>query len=134
MGVSVWTLVVMSVERYYAICHPLKSRESRQTLSHAYRMIAFVWFSSLISMSPIAVLSQLQYISNTGNSFIKFVYILITVWWIHSKRKKNLIKIHMSLSDKNSNYFNPRAKKILSWIQLFKLFFSDITQSKVNFI
>jgi len=67
VGVSAWTLVVMSVERYYAICDPLKSRESRQTLSHAYKMIAFVWLSSLISMSPIAAVSQLKLISDTGN-------------------------------------------------------------------
>jgi len=79
VGVSVWTLVVMSVERYYAICHPLKSRESRQTLSHAYRMIAFVWLSSLISMSPIAIVSKLQSIPETGNyKFNRQFNILIT--------------------------------------------------------
>jgi hypothetical protein len=65
VSVSDWTLVVMSVERYYAIFHPLKSRESRQTLSHSYKMI--VWMSPLSSMSPIALLSQLKFISETGN-------------------------------------------------------------------
>jgi cholecystokinin-like receptor len=61
----------MSVERYYAICHPLKSRESRQTLSHAYKIIAIVWMSSLSSMSPIALISQLKVISETGNLILK---------------------------------------------------------------
>ncbi|XP_076348075.1 cholecystokinin receptor-like [Tachypleus tridentatus] len=59
VSVSAWTLVSMSVERYYAICHPLKSREW-QTLSHAYRMIGAVWVGSILCMLPIAVLSELQ--------------------------------------------------------------------------
>lgn len=67
VSVSAWTLVAMSVERYYAICHPLKSRESRQTLSHAYRMIAFVWMGSLITMSPIGIVSKLIPIRDNGN-------------------------------------------------------------------
>ncbi|XP_054164525.1 cholecystokinin receptor type A-like [Oppia nitens] len=64
--VSVWTLVVVSVERYYAICQPLRSRGYRQTLSYAYRIIGLVWFGSLVLMSPIAVVSRLQPIENIG--------------------------------------------------------------------
>ncbi|XP_023220848.1 cholecystokinin receptor-like, partial [Centruroides sculpturatus] len=64
VSVSAWTLVAMSIERYYAICHPLKSREW-QTLSHAYRMIGVVWAASLLCMLPISVLSQLQPIRDT---------------------------------------------------------------------
>ncbi|XP_076332638.1 cholecystokinin receptor-like [Tachypleus tridentatus] len=59
VSVSAWTLVAMSVERYYAICHPLKSREW-QTFSHAKRMILIIWAGSLIYMLPVAVLSELQ--------------------------------------------------------------------------
>ncbi|XP_054721206.1 cholecystokinin receptor-like [Uloborus diversus] len=64
VSVSAWTLVSMSVERYFAICHPLKSRKW-QTLSHAYKMIAVVWMGSLIFMLPILILSQLQNIKGT---------------------------------------------------------------------
>ncbi|KAK4887295.1 hypothetical protein RN001_003566 [Aquatica leii] len=59
VSVGVWTLVAISVERYYAICHPLRSL-SWQTVNHAYKTIVMIWCGSFICMSPIAMLSQLQ--------------------------------------------------------------------------
>ncbi|XP_046394028.1 gastrin/cholecystokinin type B receptor-like [Ischnura elegans] len=59
VSVSAWTLVAISVERYFAICHPLRSRRW-QTLSHAYKLITLIWFGSLIAMAPVAALSELQ--------------------------------------------------------------------------
>ncbi|XP_036222474.2 gastrin/cholecystokinin type B receptor [Bactrocera oleae] len=59
VAVSSWTLVAISCERYYAICHPLRSR-AWQTLNHAYRIIGSIWVCSLICMTPIAIFSQLM--------------------------------------------------------------------------
>lgn len=58
--VSSWTLVTMSVERYYAICQPFRSKSERQTWSHVYKVIGAVWALSLLLMLPIAMLSELQ--------------------------------------------------------------------------
>ncbi|KAG1664522.1 Cholecystokinin receptor [Nymphon striatum] len=58
VAVSVWTLVAISLERYYAICQPLQSR-LWQTMNHAYRVIVIVWLLSLLTMLPIAVISKL---------------------------------------------------------------------------
>ncbi|CAG0881492.1 unnamed protein product [Darwinula stevensoni] len=58
VAVSAWTLVSISIERYNAICHPLKSRRW-QTLSHSYKVIVVIWVVCLTTMTPIAVLSQL---------------------------------------------------------------------------
>ncbi|XP_042871909.1 uncharacterized protein LOC122253157 [Penaeus japonicus] len=65
ISVSVWTLVAISLERYYAICQPLRSR-GWQTLSHAYKIISIVWFLSLVAMAPIAALSKLLPIGSTN--------------------------------------------------------------------
>ena len=58
VAVSVFTLVSISLERYFAICQPLRSRRW-QTLSHSYRMIAAVWLLSLLVAVPIAVYQKL---------------------------------------------------------------------------
>ncbi|CAK1578021.1 unnamed protein product [Parnassius mnemosyne] len=59
VSVDVWTLVAISLERYFAICKPLKSRKW-QTQCHAYKMIGIVWVLSLVFNSPIAIVSTLQ--------------------------------------------------------------------------
>ncbi|XP_076348076.1 cholecystokinin receptor type A-like [Tachypleus tridentatus] len=65
VSVSVWTLVFISLERYFAICRPLLSRQW-QTISHAYKMIILVWGGSLITMSPIAFLNRLIHTTTPG--------------------------------------------------------------------
>uniref|UniRef100_A0A3Q2QFF7 Gastrin/cholecystokinin type B receptor n=1 Tax=Fundulus heteroclitus TaxID=8078 RepID=A0A3Q2QFF7_FUNHE len=63
MGVSVsistFSLVAIAIERYSAICNPLKSR-AWQTRSHAYRVIAATWMVSLLVMVPYPVFSALK--------------------------------------------------------------------------
>lgn len=69
VAVGVWTLVAISLERYFAICRPLKSR-IWQTRSHAYKMIVAVWIFSLFLCLPVAVLSRLKPIRE-GKLFMK---------------------------------------------------------------
>lgn len=54
VGASCFTLVAISLERYFAICKPLRSRRW-QTLSHAYKIIALCWGIAIIVVIPIAV-------------------------------------------------------------------------------
>ncbi|XP_075436659.1 cholecystokinin receptor-like isoform X2 [Ascaphus truei] len=58
VSVSTFNLVAIAIERYSAICNPLKSRVW-QTRSHAYRVIAATWIMSIIIMIPYAVYSIL---------------------------------------------------------------------------
>ncbi|MEE6523202.1 hypothetical protein FKM82_021969, partial [Ascaphus truei] len=58
VSVSTFNLVAIAIERYSAICNPLKSRVW-QTRSHAYRVIAATWILSIIIMIPYAVYSIL---------------------------------------------------------------------------
>uniref|UniRef100_A0A2H1VHN6 SFRICE_018935 n=1 Tax=Spodoptera frugiperda TaxID=7108 RepID=A0A2H1VHN6_SPOFR len=71
VSVDVWTLVAISLERYFAICRPLKSRKW-QTQCHAYKMIAMVWILSIVLNSPILIVSDLQPMRGNGKFILKF--------------------------------------------------------------
>ena len=57
VGASGFTLVAISLERYFAICRPLPSRRW-QTLSHAYKTVGGCWILSAIIFIPIAVTTR----------------------------------------------------------------------------
>ncbi|XP_028972311.1 cholecystokinin receptor isoform X2 [Esox lucius] len=59
VSISTFSLVAIAIERYSAICNPLKSR-AWQTRSHAYRVIAATWALSLVIMVPYPVFSHLK--------------------------------------------------------------------------
>ncbi|KAK5875208.1 hypothetical protein CesoFtcFv8_027718 [Champsocephalus esox] len=59
VSISTFSLMAIAIERYSAICNPLKSR-SWQTRSHAYRVIAATWVVSLILMVPYPVFSAIK--------------------------------------------------------------------------
>ncbi|XP_056157661.1 cholecystokinin receptor-like [Lampris incognitus] len=59
VSISTFSLVAIAIERYSAICNPLKSR-AWQTRSHAYRVIAATWVLSLLIMVPYPVFSILK--------------------------------------------------------------------------
>lgn len=58
ISVSTFSLVAIAIERYSAICNPLKSRVW-QTRSHAYRVIAATWIISTIMMIPYPIYNTL---------------------------------------------------------------------------
>lgn len=59
VSVAIWTLVAISLERYFAICRPLTSRRW-QTQFHAYKMITVVWIISFIFNSPLLIVQQMK--------------------------------------------------------------------------
>ncbi|XP_043918088.1 cholecystokinin receptor type A [Protopterus annectens] len=67
VSVSTFSLVAISLERYSAICNPLKSRVW-QTKSHALKVIAATWFLSFTIMLPYPIYSQLVPFMKTSNS------------------------------------------------------------------
>nr|XP_023667240.1 cholecystokinin receptor-like isoform X1 [Paramormyrops kingsleyae] len=58
VSISTFSLVAIAIERYSAICNPLKSRVW-QTRSHAYRVITSTWLLSVFLMIPYPVFSTL---------------------------------------------------------------------------
>uniref|UniRef100_A0A182MNU7 G-protein coupled receptors family 1 profile domain-containing protein n=1 Tax=Anopheles culicifacies TaxID=139723 RepID=A0A182MNU7_9DIPT len=64
VSVAVWTLVAISLERYFAICRPLSSRRW-QTQFHAYKMIGLVWTVSFLANSPLCYVQRLQPVGRT---------------------------------------------------------------------
>lgn len=67
VSISTFSLVAIAIERYSAICNPLKSR-SWQTRSHAYRVIAATWVVSLLIMVPYPVFSALKTFPKTNGT------------------------------------------------------------------
>ncbi|XP_073702369.1 cholecystokinin receptor [Garra rufa] len=71
MGISVcistFSLVAIAIERYSAICNPLKSR-AWQTRSHAYKVIASTWVLSFLIMTPYPIFSRLMKFPKTNNT------------------------------------------------------------------
>ncbi|KAM8872095.1 cholecystokinin receptor-like [Synchiropus picturatus] len=59
VSISTFSLVAIAIERYNAICNPLKSR-SWQTKSHAYKVISATWVVSLLLMIPYPVFSVIR--------------------------------------------------------------------------
>lgn len=86
VAVNSLTLLALSLERYFAICHPLRSRRW-QTLSHSYKIILGVWVSALLFIVPVAVFQQLKTMRN-GNK------LCIEIW-----PNKNLEKVYQILLD-----------------------------------
>ncbi|XP_073802474.1 cholecystokinin receptor-like isoform X1 [Danio rerio] len=66
VSISTFSLVAIAIERYSAICNPLKSR-AWQTRSHAYKVIAATWVLSVAIMVPYPVFSILVPFNKTNN-------------------------------------------------------------------
>ncbi|XP_016132581.1 cholecystokinin receptor-like [Sinocyclocheilus grahami] len=66
VSISTFSLVAIAIERYSAICNPLKSR-AWQTRSHAYKVIAATWVLSVGIMVPYPVFSILVPFNKPNN-------------------------------------------------------------------
>ncbi|KAM4561369.1 cholecystokinin receptor type A isoform 2-T2 [Fundulus diaphanus] len=67
VSISTFNLVAIAIERYSAICNPLKSR-AWQTRSHAFRVIAATWLLAFIIMIPYPVISHLKPFKRPDNT------------------------------------------------------------------
>ncbi|XP_015253615.1 cholecystokinin receptor-like isoform X2 [Cyprinodon tularosa] len=67
VSISTFNLVAIAIERYSAICKPLKSR-AWQTRSHAYRVIAATWVLAFIIMIPYPIISHLRPFKRPDNT------------------------------------------------------------------
>ncbi|XP_034417644.1 cholecystokinin receptor [Cyclopterus lumpus] len=67
VSISTFSLVAIAIERYSAICNPLKSR-AWQTRSHAYRVIAATWVLAFIIMIPYPIISHLESFHRPDNT------------------------------------------------------------------
>lgn len=70
VGVSVFTLVTISMERYFAICRPLTSLRW-QTRRHACRTICVAWLVSVVVMTPTAIYQRLLRMPSGGHKCVE---------------------------------------------------------------
>uniref|UniRef100_A0A3Q3E7N3 Gastrin/cholecystokinin type B receptor n=1 Tax=Labrus bergylta TaxID=56723 RepID=A0A3Q3E7N3_9LABR len=67
VSISTFSLVAIALERYSAICNPLKSRVW-QTRSHAYKVIAVTWALAFVIMIPYPIISHLESFQRPDNT------------------------------------------------------------------
>ncbi|XP_029386700.1 cholecystokinin receptor isoform X1 [Echeneis naucrates] len=67
VSISTFSLVAIAIERYSAICNPLKSRVW-QTRSHACRVIAATWMLAFVIMIPYPIISHLESFQRPDNT------------------------------------------------------------------
>ncbi|CAG2186249.1 GPR103 [Mytilus edulis] len=71
---SITTLMVVSIERYYAICHPLKARYIR-TPQRAGILIALIWIFALTVSIPMLVIQRLEIRLKVEFVYIKLAHV-----------------------------------------------------------
>jgi hypothetical protein len=84
---SVLTITAFTVERYIAICHPLKAHTMAQ-LPRAVKAILIIWVVSAISSAPIAfqlgIIYQVRHAKNfLGLSFISFLTLELQTFFLN---------------------------------------------------
>ncbi|XP_017560170.1 cholecystokinin receptor [Pygocentrus nattereri] len=70
VSISTFSLMAIAIERYSAICNPLKSR-AWQTRSHAYKVIAVTWVLSFLIMTPYPIVSTLVNYTKPNNTITR---------------------------------------------------------------
>ena len=79
--ISVYTLVALSVERYYAICHPVKAKV-KSTASRAKKVVVIIWICSFIP--NFALIAGLESTKSGSGSFgahcIAIAFKDVVVW------------------------------------------------------
>uniref|UniRef100_A0A8C6SI51 Arginine vasopressin receptor 1A n=1 Tax=Neogobius melanostomus TaxID=47308 RepID=A0A8C6SI51_9GOBI len=71
MFASTYMMVMMTVDRYIAICHPLKTLQ--QPTQRAYIMIVSTWVCSLVLSTPQYFIFSLSEIQNGSEAYITWI-------------------------------------------------------------
>ncbi|XP_077999721.1 QRFP-like peptide receptor [Glandiceps talaboti] len=80
---SVLTLSCIAIDRYYAICQPLKTRIIHTT-ARAVKLLIFVWVAAVIIASPLLFVHQLRIMSGVVTDD---TYVLCTESWQYQEQK-----------------------------------------------
>ena len=73
---SILTITAFTVERYVAICHPLKAHTMSQ-LPRAIKTILVIWALSAICAVPLALQFAILYLAVSDHNFLYFIVINI---------------------------------------------------------
>ncbi|XP_076350574.1 neuromedin-U receptor 2-like isoform X2 [Tachypleus tridentatus] len=66
---SILTIVTFSVERYIAICHPIR-QQTKSKLSHAIRNIIIIWIFSLAGAAPYGLFNRINYLKDDNKNIL----------------------------------------------------------------
>ncbi|XP_013786452.1 neuropeptides capa receptor-like isoform X1 [Limulus polyphemus] len=66
---SILTILTFSVERYIAICHPIR-QQTKSNLSHAIRNIIIIWIFSLAGAAPYGLFNRINYLKDDNKKLL----------------------------------------------------------------
>ena len=100
--VSVLTITAFTIERYIAICHPLK-QHIISTIQRSFLSIIFIWITSSIFSLPYGILCSLHYVVTFPNVTANYSECFTE---LNNEAQKPIKDSNLCIGPRNNEFYN----------------------------